>query len=137
MDVAFTFQIVNKGNGFLSRCEDNPCMSGKTDMGPVIKRDQVSIASVTSGGGDGLTKGITGKLDEFFKDKCDGGKGYVKLIKKESTPMSMSIPDAIVGKVPTESTRTFKVTVGKYDSSGAEYCYEFRREIKVKVKPRF
>jgi hypothetical protein len=151
INTVLSLQIKNRGRGFLSTpyCEGDECKKykcpstkgGTDDAGPIIRRDQISVTAV---GQDQISKDIAEELhkggdnndalDDFFTSKCAdgtyGGKTYVKLIRGESTPMPCTVEKQDVRNVPVESTKTLQASI-------SDYWYEFRKEIKVTVEPKF
>jgi hypothetical protein len=126
VDTVISLQIINKGRGFLTTKD------GKTDpknpTGPSIKKDMIIITGV-----DDFAKEIKGTLEECKNSKIDD-KG-LKLINGESTKIPCEITDANANNVPVESTKTLIAQVGEWDKK--PYYYEFRKEIKVTVEPKF
>jgi hypothetical protein len=126
INAVLSLQVKNRGNGFLSP-------AGNTD--PVIKREDIEIYAVDS---------IAKKIAEQLK-KCrdnDIPADGLKLIKGESTKIMCELgKDIEIGNVPVESTKTIQVSIGfnedgSYNKDKA-YWYEFRKEIKVTVEPKF
>ncbi len=152
INTVLSLQIKNRGKGFLStpyckdeaECKKYRCPStakGNDDAGPIIRREQVKVTSVAK---DQISQDISGilhkdgakndALDDFFTSTCAAGdykdQAYVKLIKKESTPMPCTVTRTLSGNVPVESTKTLQAEI-------SNYWYEFRKEIKVTVEPKF
>lgn len=135
INAVLTFQIVNRGKGFLSSPDDKP----EPVIGWSSIKDNIKAVST-----DDISTNIENKLktciQKYFDDNKREGdsEGRVKLIKGESTKMPCTI-SGIGGKVPVESTKTIEVSVGKIDNRKPviPYWYEFRKEIKVTVEPKF
>jgi hypothetical protein len=152
VSLTLSFQIKNTGGGFLSTEGDEGCKiqrsSGTTggtaiteDIGPVIRYDQVSIQTV-SGQSElqQIGSNFLGKLEQFFKEDCSPGGPSAKLIRKETTPMPVTLETFKFTNNPLESTATILSSVGEVDTDGKPtnaYWYEFRDEVKVTVEPRF
>ncbi len=134
INTALSIQIINKGRGFLSTKDDEAHSTGYT-----IKEDNIIIKSVS--GDSGSTNDIAEKLSTCLSTFFEGKTNGVKLIKGESVKIPCQITDMDVGNVPVESTRIIQVSVGKTENGkpaeGNAYWYEFRKEIKVTVEPRF
>ena len=140
INTVLSLQIKNKGNGFLSGpfCQDGKSYCGgcstdtqnKEDPGPIITRDQVKITSAGDSISGSIAQKLSTALNDFFKETCGSSTKYIKLIKKESTPMPCTIAGMDIGNVPVESTKTIQAEI-------ENYWYEFRKEIKVTVEPKF
>ena len=138
INTVLSLQVKNQGNGFLTT------ESGTTTAtGPLITEDMLKITALSQ---ESVAVKIKDQLDtcitEFFKDKTVKG---LKLIKGETTKIMCTItPEIDAGNVPVESTKLIQASVGLKDGKTFEpddektsYFYEFRKEIKVKVEPKF
>ncbi len=117
VSTVFGFQIKNRGNGFLTSC------SGEDDEGqnPGIDSDKITI---TTQGGEGS------KLQDLLKDEIDNlNNDKLILIGKESPKLILAVEEWPVGNVPIKTTKVIETTI-------KNYCYEFRKEIDVKVEPK-
>lgn len=113
-----SFQIINRGNGFLS------AQNGEVPAtGAAITKENNGIKI---SGLDTFTENVAKKINECNKIIPKEG---LKLIKGESTKIPCTLQGNF-GKVPVESTKTLKAEVN-------DYYYEFRDSIKVTVEPTF
>jgi hypothetical protein len=130
INTVLSLQAKNRGKGFLTSKDGKP---GET--GHVIKPALFTLSALEQ---DPIANQIFKQLNTC-KDKNFPKEG-LKLIKGESTKIMCQITDA-GGKVPVEATKTIQASIGQYDSQSnkfiSSYWYEFRKEIKVTVEPKF
>lgn len=117
-EIQMAFQVINKGSGFLAP------LYGSVDLENFIgiTNDDIEIASSTNTGGSS-TYDISGKIAPEIE-----GMGNIILIGgKESPKQTFSIETPYDNKI--EKIATY------YVASSIKYMYEFRKEIKITIKP--
>jgi hypothetical protein len=118
VSTVFGFQIKNKGNGFLTSCSADAEQDGQN---PGITSDKITI---TAQGGEGS------QLQGLLEDEIDDlNNKKLILIGKESPKLILAVEDWDVGNIPIKTTKVIETTI-------EDYCYEFRKEIDVKVEPK-
>jgi hypothetical protein len=124
------FQAKNKGSGFLSNLFSNYDSTGKETQ--IIKIRNQDINVLSNAGTTGSTS--TYNLGDLVSKKIRGdstagnnGIGDLQLIGTESPKQTFSIEAPFRNKI--EKVATYYVT------SSIDYMYEFRKEIKVTIKP--
>ncbi len=117
VSTVFGFQIKNKGNGFLTTC------NGEDEEGqnPGITSKNIAITA-QGGGADKLQTQLNDGIDKLNNKK-------LILIGKESPKLILQVNDWNVGNIPIKTTKVIETTIN-------DYCYEFRKEIDVKVQPK-
>jgi hypothetical protein len=131
LNIAFTIQLVNKGNGFLST--PSGTITVNTASEPSIQHVTISTADK----GDQISEDIARQLSEKIKKYINDNKA-IKLVRGESAviPHSFTVQNP---KSPSiEETKTIMASIGSSEKGEAvnPYWYEFRKEVTVKVKPR-
>jgi hypothetical protein len=119
LDVAFTIQVVNRGSGFLSGSD------------PAIPEGNFEITEIGQDLKDTkITQKLTGELVGCLKKYTGANENKIKLIRGESAmiPCSAEVEDP--GPIAVETTKSILAVLSNYK-------YEFRKEIRVTVKPRF
>jgi hypothetical protein len=127
INTVLSFQVKNRGKGFLSTKDD------KSDAtGPAIKEGQIKIEAQNQ-----ISK-IGTELNTHITNYLNKNNKAIKLIKGESTKIMCPFSGKI-GEVPVESTKTLQASIGEIENGEAKngYWYEFRKEIKVTVEPKF
>lgn len=125
VNTVISLQIINKGNGFLTTKDGKP---GPT--GPKITKGILEITGLDTYAGE-IKKELDKCINEYLPKPDDG----LKLINDESTKIPCPIDNLEAGPVPVESTKTIQASVGKWKDN--PYWYEFRKEIRVTVEPKF
>lgn len=117
VSTVFGFQIKNKGRGFIASCGG----SGEEGQNPGISSGQVTITT-QDGGSMPLEALLKGEIDKLNNKK-------LILIGSESPKLILPVSNWNVGNVPIKTTKVIETTV-------RDYCYEFRKDIDVKVEPK-
>jgi hypothetical protein len=135
INTVLSLQIKNRGRGFLSApSTQTDATAKKNATGPVISKGEIKITALK---GDDMASGISDALKKC-KDENFPPEG-LKLIRGESTKIICPIPGEFPGNVPVESTKVIQASIGEIENGKPVngYWYEFRKEIKVTVEPRF
>jgi hypothetical protein len=130
INTVLSLQIKNRGKGFLSTENDTI-----DSTGPTIKDKQILLDAQ-----DKDSMKIKDKLEGCIDNYMKANSNELKLIKGESTKIMCTFSDDFeIGKVPVESTKTIQASIGKVENGKPVngYWYEFRKEIKVTVEPKF
>jgi hypothetical protein len=137
INTVLSIQVRNRGGGFLSTDPDAAApgtpATPSSPTGPIIKKEALTFQVSEGTGKAELEKKLNDCRDAAAKD------GGFKLINKETTSIPCSLDKFNVGNVPVESTKTIVASLGIIENGKPEYpyWYEFRKELKVTVEPKF
>jgi len=112
----FGFQIKNKGKGFLTNCD------AKDKETPGIKKTQIGITTQGAQGNNFLKTKLDGEIDKITSER-------LTLIGSETPKLILNVDDWDVGNIPIKTTKVITTII-------SDYCYEFRKEVDVKVQPK-